>query len=131
MRVLVCGSRGWTDYGRIKRRLAELPAGSVVVEGCARGADALAELAAESLGLKVEHHPADWSTGRSAGFRRNLEMLDYPIPDLVIAFWDGRSRGTTHTVRIAQNRDIPIEVWNSRTQTIKRRLSRLDLIPRP
>src|SRR5262245_59245118 len=110
MRVLVCGSRSWTDAEAIRRRLCRLPAGAVIVSGAARGADSLAAHEASALGLSVELHPADWQRyGRSAGYRRNIAMLETGV-DLVLAFWDGQSHGTTHTALEAQKRGIPVEL---------------------
>lgn len=111
IRVIVCGSRDWTDYGTIEGYLDALARanpshGITVVHGAARGADALAGQAARNLGMVEEPHPADWAgRGRSAGPERNRLMLDLGA-DLVVAFkagFDGTmSRGgTEHMVRIA------------------------------
>ena len=111
MIVLVCGSRSWRDPHAIADRLAKLPRGTTIVHGGARGADALAGTVANSLGLEVLEIPADWKRyGRSAGYRRNVAMLDDYRPALVLAFWDGRSTGTAHTVREANERRIPVEI---------------------
>lgn len=50
--------------------------------------------------------------GRSAGYRRNVQMLDRlaEVPHrYVIAFSNG-SRGTQHTIDHARRRDIPVRV---------------------
>lgn len=110
MKVLVCGSRTWTDEGAVRRRLAELPPDAVILHGGARGADAMAARAAADLGLQVRAYPADWGRhGRAAGLIRNVLMLDEG-PDLVIAFQRDRSRGTEHTVTEARRRGVPVEV---------------------
>lgn len=46
---------------------------------------------------------------------RNIEMLDQK-PDLVLAFWDGASTGTGHTVAEAGKRGIPVEIVRVRGQ---------------
>lgn len=51
MRVLVCGSRHWTDPAPIRAVLAALPADTVVVHGAAPGADTLAATLAKARGL--------------------------------------------------------------------------------
>jgi hypothetical protein len=109
--VLVTGSRTWTDEHAIHDRLLRCPAGTVIVHGQAkRGADAIADRQAKLLGLEVDPHPADWERhGRKAGPIRNREMLDSGI-DLVLAFWDGMSRGTKDCIEEAQRRGIPVEV---------------------
>lgn len=107
--MLVCGSRSWRDRRAIAARLRELPRGTTILHGGARGADLLAADVARSLGLPTIEMRPDWSAGRSAGFVRNLRMLD-EHPDLVLAFWDGRSTGTGHTLDHAARRSIPVEV---------------------
>lgn len=111
MRVLVCGSRGWHDRDRIAARMFALPPGdTVVVHGAARGADRIAEQEAQKCGHLVEAHPADWKgLGKKAGYIRNVEMVESGV-DLVIAFHDGRSAGTQHTIDEARKRGIPVEV---------------------
>ena len=111
MRVLICGSRHWTDPAPIRAVLASLPAGTVIVHGAAPGADTLAATLAEAQGLTVEPHPADWAAhGRSAGPLRNHAMLATGI-DRVMAFrLPGASPGTDHMVRIAQAAGVPTTV---------------------
>jgi hypothetical protein len=76
------------------------------------GADTIAGSVADRLGWPVEAHPADWRRyGKSAGFKRNLAMLDtHPI--LVIAFTmiPGGTPGTRHTLTNAYRRGIPVVV---------------------
>lgn len=115
-RVIVCGSRGWHDRQRIQDRFADLvledfPGENIViVHGAARGADRIAADEAGKSGLYVESHPADWGQyGKSAGFKRNEEMASLGA-DLCLAFWDGRSNGTTHMMSMAEKYRIPVEV---------------------
>lgn len=110
MRVLVCGSRGWRAYLPIRDRLFELPPRCEVLHGAAEGADLIAASTAFMMGHDVRAFPAKWKKlGKRAGIIRNLEMLDQD-PDLVLAFWDGKSRGTLHTITEARKRGIPVEV---------------------
>lgn len=106
--VVVCGSRSWRDEKAIRERLRQLPQGSTVIHGAARGADVIAGKVAKELGLRVIECPADWSQGRSAGYKRNREMIEKYRPDFVLAFWDGKSRGTQHTMRLAEDRGIDL-----------------------
>jgi hypothetical protein len=51
--------------------------------------------------------PALWDQfGKSAGFRRNVEMAEYA--DALVLVWDGKSRGSGHMLRIAQERGLQI-----------------------
>lgn len=71
--------------------------------------DTVAEVAAEARGLKTEIFPAEWQKyGRSAGFKRNRLIVQ--AADKVVAFWDGESKGTASSIRIAAELKIPCEV---------------------
>ena len=114
MKVLVCGSRSWHDYERVYYWLSGFPRGTEFIHGGASGADALARRAAREQGYKETAFLARWknedgSFNRRAGIERNLEMLDQK-PDVVVAFWDGSSRGTKHTIDEARKRGIPVEI---------------------
>ena len=75
-RVIICGSRHWTDPAPIARLVAALPSGTVVITGGARGVAGLAHQLAQQRGLPTEVYPAAWATeGRQAGPRRNARML--------------------------------------------------------
>lgn len=112
-RVVICGSRDWTDVATIRNRIATLPGNAVVITGGARGADQIAEIEARVLGRHVAVVKALWASyGKSAGHKRNVAMLALE-PDYVIAFWDGRSPGTKGTIAEAARLDIPVEIHDS------------------
>lgn len=108
-RVLVNGSRGWTDEARILHVLSErLQPGDLVIAGGARGADSLAADAARRLGHHVAEIDALWDHfGKTAGHIRNGVMLDL-APREVVSFWDGMSLGTHGCNRLARHREIPV-----------------------
>ena len=110
MKVLVTGSRKWTDFDTIYNRLAQLPKDTIIVEGGATGADTLARTAAYKLKLDRLCMKANWKMhGRSAGAIRNRTMLDLN-PDLVLGFRLNQSSGTTDCLDEARKRGIPVEV---------------------
>lgn len=109
MRVLVCGSRTFTDESIVTRVLHGFWDSTLtVIEGGAKGADALAAFWAQTRpdGVGHEQYPADWAThGKAAGPRRNQLMLDEGKPDIVLAFVDKplvESKGTADMVRRAR-----------------------------
>ena len=107
MRVLVCGGRDYDDWGRMCEVLDGVKM-SVLIEGCAAGADTLANRYAREHGIHIEHHPADWNKyGKAAGPIRNRQMLVEGKPDLVIAFPGGR--GTANMVEQARNAGVPVQ----------------------
>ena len=114
-RVLVCGSRNFNDYGllaakldEVRDRLGDVP--MRVVSGAARGADSLAAKWAQQRGVPCDEYPADWDRhGKSAGYRRNEQMLTEGDPHIVVAFPQGESRGTRQMMRIAAEARVAVE----------------------
>ncbi len=105
-RVIFCGSREFSDPEPVRRALSNLPAGTVVVSGGARGADRLAAREARKAGLEVEVYPAQWERhGKRAGFLRNEAMLDLEGVRAVVAFRAaGRSTGTYHMLEVSRRK---------------------------
>lgn len=141
MRVLVTGSRGWSDVDTIHNALLAAWADAVeagasgitVIHGGASGADRIAAQWADTNrndGVGQERHEADWATcgpdcqpehrrrvGRrewcpTAGPRRNQRMVD-TAPALVLAFQIGNSTGTADCIRRAQAAQIMIRKWSA------------------
>jgi hypothetical protein len=109
-RVLVTGSRTWTDTTVLRDALTQAwqqYPGAVLVSGaCPRGADRLAEQCWARWGGRVERWPADWHRhGRAAGYRRNRDMV-HAGADLCLAFIRARSPGATHCATAAQRAGI-------------------------
>lgn len=97
MRLMICGSRDFKPLSLVKDYIDALPSDTVIVTGGARGVDAAAEAYARARGLRVALYMAQWGTkGRGAGFIRNAEMV--ADCDQGVAFWDGSSRGTAHSI---------------------------------
>lgn len=95
-RVIVAGGRDFDDYPRLCDVLDHiLDPGDTIVSGCAKGADSLALVYARQPenDYSTEEFPADWEKhGKAAGPIRNQEMSQ--VADILVAFWDGKSRGT-------------------------------------
>lgn len=110
MILAVVGSRTFEDAYLVFRVLITYPI-SHIISGGARGADTLAIDYAEAMNIPYTIYPADWDKyGRSAGFIRNKDIVDNS--DQVLAFWDGISKGTQHTLVYArkQNKLLHIEM---------------------
>ena len=107
------GSRDWDDEAAVRTALIEVTAGRpgphVVVHGaCPTGGDAIADRIAAELGLTVERHPARWRRyGRSAGYRRNAEMVALGA-EVCLAFIRDSSPGASMTARLADEARIPV-----------------------
>lgn len=108
--VILCGSRTWTDRGTMVAALEKyLPYGCRVFHGDAEGADRMAaEIAGEIAFGGVVARPALWDVhGKAAGPIRNQAMLDEAQPCMVVAFWDGKSRGTKDMLDRAMKAGVP------------------------
>ena len=108
-RVAIVGSRAFPDLRRVRRFVADLAPGTVIVSGGAPGVDCCAAAAGRSRHLTVVEHFAQWNLhGRRAGFLRNaLIVRDC---DCLVAFWDGRSPGTRNALYLARQAFLPFAI---------------------
>lgn len=110
MRVLITGSREWTDIRLIRDTLSPIwkahPNVTLVSGACPRGADRICEDLAGLFGWTIERHPAEWDKyGPRSGYKRNAEMVALGA-DVCFAFIKDESRGATHTARLAHKSGI-------------------------
>lgn len=111
-KVAIVGSRDYPRLDLVRQFVRNLPENAIVVSGGARGVDKTAQNEAEKHGWTTEIFPADWSKhGRAAGYIRNQDIVD--AADVVVAFWDGQSRGTYHTINLAYEAGKEVIVINA------------------
>lgn len=107
MKVAVIGSRGLTlsDFGRY------LPENTTeIVSGGAKGVDTSARAYALSHGIKLtEFLPEYTKYGRNAPLKRNITIIEYS--DIVLAFWDGKSRGTKFVIDNCRKLGVEVRVY--------------------
>lgn len=115
-KIAIVGTRttGTVDFaGRMDALvglMAEKP--TEVISGGAKGYDTLAALWAKARRIKqTEHKPQYKEYGRAATFIRNRRIVD--DADLVVAFWDGKSRGTKYTIDYAMKQDKTIVIFST------------------
>ena len=111
-KVIIAGGREFDNYEELCKvadfKLSE-KSEIEVVSGTAKGADQLGEKYAKERGYALKQFPADWNRfGLSAGYKRNEDMAIYA--DALIAFWDGKSKGTKHMIELARKHKIMIKV---------------------
>lgn len=115
-RVAIVGSRDFPRLDVVRDYVRALPRDAVIISGGARGVDRAAVAEADRLGMAHEVYPAQWTTqGKSAGFRRNATIVAQCTE--VIAFWDGVSRGTAHTIGLAERAGKPVSVFRAEEKT--------------
>ena len=109
-KVIVAGSRNFKDYSLLCKWLdfSFSNITPIVVCGEARGADSLGRKYAEEHNYLIESYPADWTKGKNAGYVRNEKMAE--IADCLIAFWDGKSKGTEHMINTMKKLNKPVKV---------------------
>jgi hypothetical protein len=112
MKIAVIGSRGFTDQELLFKTLDKLPGKEVIVSGGAKGADKLAEVYAKERGIETEIYLPEYDRyGRGAPLKRNLKIVD--AADLVVAFWDGKSRGTKFGIDYAGKQKKKVIIVNT------------------
>jgi predicted Rossmann fold nucleotide-binding protein DprA/Smf involved in DNA uptake len=110
-KVAVVGSRQFADYNKLSSTIHQIlshydfdhPQHIKVefVSGGASGADQLCEKYAKDNGCSIKIFHANWNLyGKKAGPLRNQQIVNYA--DIIIAFWNGRSRGTKNTLTLAK-----------------------------
>lgn len=115
MKIAVVGSREFKDSQFVKDTVittfylnAPLT-GYEFVSGGARGVDTWAEECITHHTIKHIFKP-DWDKyGKRAGFLRNELIINEA--DKVIAFWDGQSKGTKHSIDLAIKTGKPIDIY--------------------
>ncbi len=129
LRIIIAGSREFNDFSMLRdnisniiskyniilNRHTDLIDKIKIISGTARGADQLGEQYAKIMGYDVIKFPAEWNKyGKSAGYRRNADMAKYAIQDnnigMLIAFWDGKSKGTKHMIDLAKRYGLEVHI---------------------
>lgn len=117
MKVIIAGGRDFTDkpllFHKVDEILDEIDRDEIeIVSGGAAGADFYGNAYAVTNGLNISYFPANWSNlGKSAGPIRNKQMAEYAAPDgVLIAFWDGKSKGTKNMIEEAEKSNLKIHI---------------------
>jgi hypothetical protein len=126
-RILITGSRDWTDRETIARALSDAIRSyhqhnplTLVHGACPTGADKIADELWRSWMFRCDlaepdMHEADWAThGKAAGPIRNAHMVSLGA-DICLAFPLGVSRGTRNCMRLAREAGIPVVEYGRNT----------------
>lgn len=118
-RIIIAGGRDFNNYDLVQDVLLDmylhLISDNIAVRdiqfvlGGAKGADSLGEKFADEYGFDKKMFIPDWqSQGKKAGILRNHEMGDYGTH--LVAFWDGKSRGTKDMIDYAKKKGLEVKV---------------------
>lgn len=113
MKVIIAGSRNFINYQKLKKECDEFLQNQKNIEIVSgnhyKGADKLGIQYAIQKGLNLIKFPAEWNKfGKAAGPKRNKEMAI--AADALIAFWDGKSRGTKNMIELAKQKGLKVKV---------------------
>lgn len=118
MKLAIIGSRGFTDLTKAKEAFRtfcctwqksphenalfpDVSRFNEIVSGGARGADKIGADIAREWNIKLTEFLPDWEKyGKRAGFIRNEDIIK--AADVVLAFWDGQSKGTGNSLSHAK-----------------------------
>lgn len=111
MKVAVIGSRSFKDCSKLTMVLDELSEITHILSGGAEGADNCAEYYAKKQGLPITIFFPNWKRyGRKGGLVRNRDIIENC--DMCVAFWDGKSRGTANSLKLAKSLGKEIKLIN-------------------
>jgi len=124
VKIIIAGGRDFNDFNMLEKCVLEITEplkDFEIVSGMAKGADSLGVKFAQKYNKKVHKFPAKWDDldvpgavirrnkwGQEynciAGHQRNDEMRK--ISKILIAFWDGKSRGTLDMIKKAKKHGL-------------------------
>ncbi len=105
MKIAVVGSRN-INVVDISRYISDC---EELVSGGAVGVDSCAAQYAKENGIKLTVFLPQYELyGRAAPIARNREIVDYA--DKIVAFWNGRSKGTLSVIKYAEKKAKPCEI---------------------
>lgn len=133
MKLAIIGSRNFNNYDLLKSTITKYfsnPNGytfNMIVSGGTLGADSLAIKYAKEYLIDWKEFPAEWynldllpckikldKNGKKynclAGFNRNSSIIKES--DLILAFWDGKSKGTQDSLKKAKESKKPTFIIN-------------------
>lgn len=119
--ILIAGSRDLQDEELIRhvmrRAWRTFDGWTLVIEGGAYGVDQIAGHISRQAGIDTRTVKAKWNEhGKKAGYVRNALMVT--MADVVLCIWDGRSKGTHHTIQLAVEAGLPTIVVIARGRAI-------------
>jgi hypothetical protein len=109
MKLAIVGSRSFNNYNLLKDTINKYDNIKLIINNSAIGADKLAEQYTKEYNIETKIYLPDWNKyWKKAGpIRNELIIKDC---DIVIAFWDGESRGTLSSINIAKTLNKKLEL---------------------
>ena len=115
MNLIIAGGRDFTNHYLLNGVLDKITQNWLptvhkrLISGCAKGADSLGIEWGEKHGYEICLYPANWEQyGKAAGYIRNEQMAK--VGSMLVAFWDGKSKGTKHMIDLAYKYQLGIHI---------------------
>ena len=87
-----------------------------IVSGGAKGVDLCAREYARKKNIKLTEFLPEYNKYyRNAPLQRNIKIVEYS--DLVIAFWDEKSKGTKHVIDVCKKQNKKIKIYIAHNDT--------------
>lgn len=129
IKIIIACSRDFNDYNYLEKKVFGIlnyidnniygvdKDNIIIISGEAKGADKLGEVFASKYSLQITKYPAKWDYyGNRAGYIRNMKMKEYCLEDcnnsILIALWDGSSRGTSNMIDLCKKTNIRTFIVN-------------------
>lgn len=111
MKVAIIGSRDSQNFSDEIFKKYIPPQCTLIISGGARGIDSYAEQFAHKNGIPFKKIEPNYKTyGKIAPIVRNSEIVR--MSDLVLAFWNFTSKGTSNVISECIRLNIPVKVIN-------------------
>lgn len=105
----IVGTRTFNDYVKLCNTIGHITDIDYIVSGGATGTDTLAERYSKEHNIPITIIRPEWSRyGKSAGPIRNRLIVERS--DVIIAFWDNKSKGTKSTIDLCKELNKPYYV---------------------
>jgi len=128
--MIIAGSRSITseaDYHRLLAAVLKFPKPTEIISGGAAGVDKMGERIAAEFGIPVKQFIPRWknpdgTTNKGAGYIRNGDMAVYASEvegSVLVAMWDGLSRGTAQMIEVAKTYGLRVEVVHPLSGIVK------------
>jgi hypothetical protein len=115
LKIIIAGSRNFNNEELLFQKCGSIISKNTVTEiisGNSKGADQLGEKFAIANGISVKKFIPNWQFyGKAAGEKRNIEMAKYA--NGLIAFWDGKSKGTKNMIEIAKKHNLRLWIFKT------------------
>ena len=112
LKIIIAGSRNFNNEELLFLKCSSIISKNTVSEiisGNSKGADQLGEKFAIANGISVTKFIPNWQLyGKGAGEIRNIEMAKHA--NGLIAFWDGKSKGTKNMIDIDKKNNLRLWV---------------------